>query len=103
MVIQRIISRYRAQDWTALSSDTFEELRSTGNLGLLRDEKLKAALFEYYRFDEGQRQYQSLQLMTEIRHFEFAAKLPGQAQDFSADAHSCQDHGQSIEATVYTF
>ena len=59
----------------ALSSDTFEELRSTGNLGLLRSGELKAALFEYYRYDEGQRQYQSLQLMTEIRHFEFAAKI----------------------------
>jgi hypothetical protein len=59
----------------ALSSDTFEELRSTGSLGLLRDEKLKAALFEYYRFDDGQRQFQSLQLMTEIRHFEFATKI----------------------------
>ena len=59
----------------ALSSDTFEELRSTGNLGLLRDEILKAALFEYYRFDVGQRQFQSLQLMTEIRHFEFAAGI----------------------------
>ena len=59
----------------ALSSDTFEELRSTGNLDLLRSGELKAALFEYYRYDEGQRQYQSLQLMTEIRHFEFAAKI----------------------------
>ena len=59
----------------ALSSDTFEELRSTGNLVLLRNGELKAALFEYYRYDEGQRQYQSLQLMTEIRHFEFAAKI----------------------------
>ena len=64
----------------ALSSDTFEELRSTGNLGLLRDEKLKGALFEYYRFDEGQRQYQSLQLMTEIRHFEFAAGVLSKEQ-----------------------
>lgn len=59
----------------ALSSDTFEELRSTGNLDLLRSGELKAALFEYYRYDEGQRQYQSLQLMTEVRHFEFAAKV----------------------------
>jgi len=59
----------------ALSSDTFEELRSTGKLGLMRDEKLKAALFEYYRFDDGQRQFQSLQLMTEIRHFELAAGI----------------------------
>lgn len=66
----------------ALTSDTFAELRSTGNLGLLRDKDLKTALFEYYRFDEQARQYQSLQLMTEIRHLEFAAKI--------------LDHGQRV-------
>jgi len=59
----------------ALSSDTFEELRSTGNLGLLRDAAIKADLFEYYRYDEGGRQYQGLQLMSEIRHMEFAARI----------------------------
>jgi hypothetical protein len=64
--------------WThtpSLNSDTFEELRSTGGLGLLRDEELKSALFEYYRYDQDQRQYLSLQLMTEFRHFELAAGI----------------------------
>jgi hypothetical protein len=57
----------------ALTSNTFDELRSTGNLRLLRDAGLKNSLFDYYRFDESQRQFQSLQLMQEIRHFEFGA------------------------------
>lgn len=59
----------------ALNSDTFEELRSTGKLVLLQNRDLKTALFEYYRFDEQGRQFQSLQLMTEIRHFEFAVRI----------------------------
>jgi len=57
----------------SINSDTFEELRSTGRLGLLRDDELKSALFEYYRYDQDQRQYLSLQLMVEFRHFELAA------------------------------
>jgi hypothetical protein len=59
----------------ALTSNTFDELRSTGNLGLLRDTELKNSLFDYYRFDASQRQFQSLQLMQEIRHFEFGAGI----------------------------
>ena len=35
----------------------------------------KAALFEYYRYDQSQRQYLSLQLMTEFRHFELASGI----------------------------
>ena len=57
----------------SLNSATFEELRSTGGLGLLRDDELKSALFEYYRYDEAMRQYLNLQHMTEVRHFELAA------------------------------
>jgi hypothetical protein len=59
----------------SLNSATFEELRSTGGLSLLLDDELKSALFEYYRYDQSQRQYLSLQLMTEFRHFELAAGI----------------------------
>jgi hypothetical protein len=59
----------------SLNSDTFEELRATGGLGLLRNEDLKSALFEYYRYDHSQRQYLSLQIMTEFRHFELASGI----------------------------
>ena len=40
---------------------------------MIRSEPVKAVLFEYYNFDEGQRQYRPLQFMTESRHFELAA------------------------------
>ena len=59
----------------ALTTNTFEELRSTGRLGLLRDDEVRNGLFDYYRYDESQRQYQSLQLMQEIRHFERGAGI----------------------------
>lgn len=58
----------------SLNSDTFEELRATGKLGLLKNDSLKSTLFEYYRFDESQRQYLQLQLMTEFKHFELASE-----------------------------
>lgn len=67
------VSQAAFTETPALNSDTMEELRSTGNLGLLRDDALKAALFDYYRYDEASRQYLSLQLMTEFRHFELAS------------------------------
>jgi hypothetical protein len=65
----------------SLRSDTFEELRSTGGLSLLRSADLKSALFEYYRYDETMRQYLSLQLMTEFRHFQLAAGILSNEQD----------------------
>jgi hypothetical protein len=65
----------------SLNSDTFEELRATGKLVLLGDENLKAALFEYYRFDQSQRQFMSLQLMQEFRHFELTAGVLNNQQD----------------------
>jgi len=57
----------------ALTANTFEELKSSGSLGLLRDAALRNELFDYYRFDNSARQYMSLQLMQEFRHFELAA------------------------------
>ena len=59
----------------ALTSNTFEELRSTGKLGLLRSSELRNSLFDYYRFDNSERQYQTLQYMQEFRHFELAAGI----------------------------
>ena len=40
---------------------------------LIRSEPVKETLFEYYNFDEEQRQYRPLQFNTESRHFELAA------------------------------
>ncbi len=59
----------------ALTSNTFDELRSTGTLGLLRDPDLKKALSDYYGYDASQRQYLSLQIAQELRHFELGAGI----------------------------
>jgi hypothetical protein len=55
----------------ALTSNTFDELLTTGNMGLLQNTALKNDLFGYYRYDESERQFIGLQHMQEIRHFEF--------------------------------
>jgi len=57
----------------SLSSHTFEDLRSTGNMRLIRSQNLKEALFDYYGFDQSQRQYRPLQFTTEFKHFEEVA------------------------------
>ena len=56
-----------------LASHTFEDMRSTGNLRLLRDPDIKTALYSYYDFDRSQNQYRPLQFMSEAHHFELAA------------------------------
>ena len=57
----------------SLVSHTFDDLRATGNMGLIRNPGIKAALYRYYSFDEAQRQFISLNLMVEFRHFELTA------------------------------
>ncbi len=65
-----------AYTYTAsLSSDTFEDLRSSGNLKLIRDQDVKQAVQRYYRYDQSQRQFISLNLMTEFRYFELSAGI----------------------------
>ena len=56
-----------------LAAHTFEDMRSTGNLRLLRDPQIKKALYSYYDFDRSQNQYRPLQFISESRHFELAA------------------------------
>ncbi len=58
-----------------LTNHTFDDLRSTGNLRLLRDPDIKKALFNYYDFDQDQNQYRPLQFLSEQRHFELAAGI----------------------------
>jgi hypothetical protein len=70
-----------------LTSHTFENLRSTGDLKLIRNESLKDALFGYYGFDMSQRQYRPLQFATEHRHFELAAGILSLAQERYTQEH----------------
>lgn len=57
----------------SLASHTFEDLRSTGNLKLIRDLEVKKTLRKYYGYDQSQRQFISLNLMIEFRYFELSA------------------------------
>lgn len=56
-----------------LTSHTFEDLRSTGNLKLIRNPAIKKALHEYYGYDQNQRQFLGLLHMIEFRYFELSA------------------------------
>lgn len=65
----------------SLTSHTFEDLRSTGNMRLLLDQGLKDAMYDYYGHDLAQRQYRPLQLATEHRHFELVAGVLSHEQE----------------------
>jgi hypothetical protein len=70
-----------------LTSHTFENLRSTGDLKLIRNEGLKDALFDYYGFDASQRQYRPLQFDTEHRHFQLGAGILSLEQERYIQQH----------------
>ena len=55
------------------SAHTLEEMRSTGNLGLLQDPEVKNALYSYYGLHRNIAQYRASDLMTEQRYHELAA------------------------------
>ncbi|MGI9263486.1 MAG: hypothetical protein ACR2QU_01070 [Gammaproteobacteria bacterium] len=59
----------------SLATHTFEDLRASGNLKLIRDQSVRQALRRYYAFDQTQRQFISLNLMVEFRHFELSAGI----------------------------
>jgi hypothetical protein len=65
----------------SLTTHTFEDLRSTGNMRLILNQNLKDALYDYYGFDQSQRQYRPLQFSTEHRHFELAAGVLSHEQE----------------------
>jgi hypothetical protein len=59
----------------SLTSHTFEELRSTGSMGLIRNTEIKNALYGFYGFHDTQSQYIQLNLNIEMRYFELAAEV----------------------------
>jgi len=63
-----------------LTDNTFEELRSTGNMRLIRNQALKNSLHDYYRFDQSQWQYRPLQFSVEFHHFKLASGVRSNKQ-----------------------
>ncbi len=64
-----------------LTSHTFENLCSSGVVRLILDESVQRIMFDYYGFDESQRQFRPLQSDTEFRHFELAAGVLDHEQE----------------------
>jgi hypothetical protein len=56
-----------------LAMHTFDDLRATGNLGLIRNGKVKELLYAYHATDQGNRQYQQLTLGQEQYYLELVA------------------------------
>ena len=71
----------------SLTRHTFDDLRTTGNMRLIRDSDIKDALFDYYGWEESQRQFRPIQISVEFRHFELAAGVLTHAQE-----NYIQDH-----------
>lgn len=65
----------------ALATYTFEDLRSTGNLGLIRSREIKQALYAYYGFDQRSRQWMQLALASEQHYFELVAGVTDYEQE----------------------
>jgi len=63
-----------------LRKATFDDLRSTGNMRLIRDQDIKTRLHDYYRFDESQLQYRPLQFSVEFHHFKLASGVRSNKQ-----------------------
>ncbi len=70
----------------SLTSHTFADLRSTGNIRLLLDQEVKDALYDYYGFDANQRQFRPLQFSTHRARLERANSVLDALQLYSADA-----------------
>jgi len=65
------------------ASHTFDNLRSTGVLRLIRDETVTRAMFDYYGFDLSEHQFRPIQIETEVHHFELAAGYSARIRRYS--------------------
>lgn len=83
-----------------LASETFENLRSTGDLRLILDESVKRSIFEYYGFDQSQHQFRPLQIQTEFRHFELVAGVLDHDQEVFVQDHWRIITPKNIEAVT---
>jgi len=63
------------------TSHTFEDLRSTGNMRLIRNPEIKDLLHDYYGYDADQRQFQVIWFGKELHHLKLAAGITSHEQD----------------------
>jgi hypothetical protein len=83
----------------SLQDHTFETLRTTGDIRLIRKAEVREALFSYYNLHEGQLQYRPLEIETESRHFALGAGILDLAQSrYIQDNHLFFDVGETPAA-----
>ena len=63
------------------ASHTFEDLRSTGNMRLIRNPEIKDLLHDYYGYDADQRQFQVIWFGKELHHLKLAAGITSHEQE----------------------
>jgi hypothetical protein len=63
------------------TSHTFDDLRSTGNMRLLRNTEFKNLLHDYYGYEANQRQFQQIWFQWQLRHLELAAGIVSHEQE----------------------
>lgn len=59
----------------SLTNHTFEDLRSTGSMSLIRGDDVRKGLYDYYGFHAAQQQFIQLNLNIEMRYFVLAADV----------------------------
>ncbi len=64
-----------------LTTHTFEDMRSTGNIRLLRDTDIKNLLYDYYGYEADQRQFEAIWFPQELHHFKLAAGITSVDQE----------------------
>lgn len=66
------------------TDNTFQEMKSTGSLGLLKDESLKKSIFNYYRYIQNR----TLALQTQFSDWPkiISQMIPGEGQIFDVSA-----------------
>lgn len=57
----------------ALARHTYDDLRATGHLRLIRSDAVKQALYAYHDYDESARQWHQLSMLGEQHYFELVA------------------------------
>lgn len=67
-------------NYPTLRAHTFEELRSTGNMAVIRSVPAKEVLYSYYEMDRQQANFRTLFLSNEFRHWELATGVLSHAQ-----------------------
>lgn len=63
------------------TAHTFEDLRSTGNMGLLQNPDIKHLLYDYHGYHANQRMFDAIWFEKELHHLKLASGISSHEQD----------------------